>query len=119
MLDCALMLVVLACDNYLEVNLAMLNTIMLAMSAQTKETLIWVLGGALIAMALFLIVTILAQSGKDTQMSGAITGSAETFFGQSKGNKRDRLFTKLTIAISIVFAIAVIALYIVAGISAK
>ena len=79
------------------------------------ETIEIILGIAVVLMSLFLIAVVLMQSGKDTKMSGAITGSAETFFGQTKGNKSDRLWTKLTVAVSIVFAIVVIALYIVAG----
>ncbi len=73
----------------------------------------WVLGGAVVVMALFLIIAVLLQSGKDTQMSGAITGSAETFFGQGKGDRRDKFLSKLTIAVSVIFALVVIAMYVV------
>jgi preprotein translocase subunit SecG len=44
-------------------------------------------------------------------MSGAITGSADTFFGQSKANTWDRMLSKLTIGVSVVFAIVVILMY--------
>lgn len=69
------------------------------------------LGILVIVMSLFLIGAVLLQSGKDTHMSGAITGSADTFFGQSKANTRDRVLSKLTIGVSIVFAIVVILMY--------
>ncbi len=68
-------------------------------------------GILVIVMSLFLIVAVLLQSGKDTHMSGAITGSADTFFGQSKANTWDRMLSKLTIGVSIVFAIVVILMY--------
>ena len=69
------------------------------------------LGILVIVMSLFLIIAVLLQSGKDTHMSGAITGSADTFFGQSKANTWDRMLSKLTIGVSIVFAIVVILMY--------
>jgi preprotein translocase subunit SecG len=68
-------------------------------------------GILVIVMSLFLIVAVLLQSGKDTHMSGAITGSADTFFGQSKANTWDRMLSKLTIGVSVVFAIVVILMY--------
>ena len=68
-------------------------------------------GILVIVMSLFLIVAVLLQLGKDTHMSGAITGSADTFFGQSKANTWDRMLSKLTIGVSIVFAIVVILMY--------
>ena len=97
----------------------MLNAIMLA-ATQTAtpapnglEWYEWTLGAVIVVMALFLIVAVLLQSGKDTQMSGAITGSAETFFGQGKGDRRDRFWSRVTIAISVIFALVVIAMYVV------
>jgi preprotein translocase subunit SecG len=48
-------------------------------------------------------------------MSGAITGSADTFFGQSKANTWDRMLSKLTIVVSAIFAIAVILMYALVG----
>jgi preprotein translocase subunit SecG len=74
-----------------------------------------IFGIAVVLMSLFLIAVVLLQSGKDTKMSGAITGSAETFFGQSKGNTMDRILSKATIAVSVVFAVVVIAMYALVG----
>ena len=68
-------------------------------------------GILVIVMSLFLIVAVLLQSGKDTHMSGAITGSADTFFGQSKANTWDRMLSKLTVCVSVVFAIVVVLMY--------
>ena len=69
------------------------------------------LGILVIVMSLFLIIAVLLQSGKDTHMSGAITGSADTFFGQSKANTWDRMLSKLTVGVAVVFAIVVILMY--------
>lgn len=72
-----------------------------------------VLGILLLIMALFLIVAVLMQSGKDKKLSGAIAGGAETFFGKSKGSKADKILPMLTTIVSIVFVIVVILMYIV------
>ena len=78
-------------------------------------TLEIIFGIIVVVMAAFLIIAVLLQSGKDTQLSGTITGSADTFFGQSKANTRDRMLSKLTIVVSVVFAIAVILMYALVG----
>ena len=72
-----------------------------------------VLGAILLFLAVALIVLVLLQSGKDKKLSGAIAGGAETFFGQGKGSKLDKVLPKITTAISIVFAVLVIVMYIV------
>lgn len=78
-----------------------------------------VVGGVVLAMAILLIllsvgliVAVLMQSSKDHKLSGAIAGGADTFFGKSKGNTMDKLFSKLTIVGSIVFAVIVVAMYV-------
>ena len=70
-----------------------------------------VLGIVLLVMALFLIISVLMQSGKDTHLSGTIAGGADTFFGKAKANTWDRILSKLTVVISIIFAIVVIVMY--------
>ena len=70
-------------------------------------------GIAVLVMSLFLVVSVLMQSGKDSRLSGTITGGAETFFGKAKANTWDRVLTKLTIVVSIVFAVVVIAMYLI------
>ena len=72
-----------------------------------------VLGILLLIMAVFLIVAVLMQSGKDKRLSGAIAGGAETFFGKGKGSKADKVLPKLTTAVAVVFVIVVILMYIV------
>ena len=72
-----------------------------------------VLGIVLLVLAVFLIVAVLLQSGKDKKLSGAIAGGAETFFGQGKGSKLDKILPKITTAVSIVFVILVVVMYII------
>ena len=69
------------------------------------------LGIAVIVLSVILVVAVLMQSGKDTRLSGTIAGGAETFFGKSKANTWDRVLSKLTVAVSVVFALVVIAMY--------
>ncbi|MBO4322893.1 MAG: preprotein translocase subunit SecG [Clostridia bacterium] len=70
------------------------------------------LGIVILVLALVIIVAVLAQSGKDSQMSGVISGAADTFLGKERGSRLDKLLNKLTPIISGVFAVLVIVMYI-------
>ncbi len=71
-----------------------------------------VIGILLLVMAVFLVAAILMQSGKDKRLSGTIAGGAETFFGKSKASTMDKMLSKLTTIVAIVFAVLVVVLYI-------
>jgi preprotein translocase subunit SecG len=73
----------------------------------------YVLGGVLIAMALFLVIAVLAQTGKDKKLSGSIAGGAETFFGKSKATQMDKILSRATIIAAIVFGVLVVAMYVI------
>ena len=70
-----------------------------------------VIGVILICVSIFLITAVLFQSSKNARLSGAIAGSAETFFGKSKGKTIDKKLSKLTVIVSIIFALIVLSLY--------
>ena len=72
----------------------------------------YVMGGILIAMAIFLVVAVLMQSGKDKRLSGSIAGGADTYYGQNKGRSRDKLLARLTTLIAILFTICVVVMYV-------
>lgn len=72
------------------------------------------LGIVVLLLALALCLLVLLQSGKDNRLSGAIAGGMDTFFGKSKSSTMDRKLVIATIIVSIVFVVAVLALYIVA-----
>lgn len=72
-----------------------------------------VFGVLLIVMSVFLSFSVLMQSGKDKRLSGAIAGGAETFFGKTKAKSMDKVFSLLTTIVSIIFAIVVIAMYVI------
>ncbi len=70
------------------------------------------LGIILLVLALFLVLSVVVQSGKSHGLSGTIAGTAETFFGKDKGTRIDRLLGKLTTVAGIVFVVAVLLVYV-------
>ena len=72
-----------------------------------------IFGILLLVMSVFLVIAVLMQSGKDKRLSGSIAGGAETFFGKGKGSALDKLLSKLTTIVAIVFMVVVIAMYII------
>ncbi len=77
------------------------------------ETLQVVFGIILLIAAVFLVVAVLLQSGKSHNLSGAIAGGAETFFGKTKGKTMDKMLSKLTTIVSICFVVLVIIVYVI------
>lgn len=71
------------------------------------------IGIALLIMAVFLIVAVLLQSGKSHGLSGSIAGGAETFFGKEKVKTADKILSKLTTVVAIVFVVVVLFAYII------
>lgn len=55
-------------------------------------------------IALGLIASVLLQSGRSAGLSGAIAGGAESLFGSRKKGL-DGLLGRLTVALSVIFAI--------------
>ena len=69
------------------------------------------IGIILIIAALFLVVAVLMQHGKDHNLSGTIAGGAETFFGKSKASTLDKKLSKLTSIVAVVFTLLVLICY--------
>ena len=57
----------------------------------------------------FLIVVVLLQHGAQ-QGLGAVSGSADTFYGSGKASASDRIFARLTSIVGVVFVIIAIVL---------
>ena len=72
-----------------------------------------VIGIVLLIMAVFLVVAILMQSGKDKSLSGTIAGGAETFFGKTKGSSMDKVLSKVTVVVAVLIVLITIALNII------
>lgn len=69
------------------------------------------LGIVLLVLAVALVALVLLQQGKDKNLSGAIAGGADTFFGKSKGGNSDKLLSTITTVVSVVFVAVVLVMY--------
>ena len=83
---------------------------MMNVLATIPSVWIYLLGGILIALAIFLSVIITKQSGKEEGLSGTIVGSSESYFGKNKGANKNAILAKLTIigSVSLVVISAVL-----------
>ena len=72
-----------------------------------------VLGVILLIAAVFLIISVLMQHGKSHNLSGTIAGGAETFFGKNKGSTMDKMLSKVTSIVAVVFCVIVVIMYVV------
>jgi len=73
------------------------------MGGVTVETVVRIF---LIIASLFLIASILLQSGKQAGMSGEIAGGAESIWGKNKGRSYEGKLEKATAISAVVFLIA-------------
>ena len=71
------------------------------------------MGVVLLVLAVFLVIIVLMQSGKDKRLSGSIAGGTETFFGKTKGKSFDKILARLTTVVAILFGVLVVAMYVV------
>lgn len=78
-------------------------------------TLEMILGIVLLVLSVALVVLVLFQQGKDKKLSGAIAGGADTFFGKGKGGRWDKTLGHITVAVSAVFAVVVVVIYVIAA----
>jgi len=60
--------------------------------------------------AVFLITVILLQSGKSAGLSGALTGTADTFLSKNKGRSLDRRLAQITKWVATGFALITLAI---------
>ena len=73
------------------------------------------IGIILIVAALFLIIAVLMQHGKDHNLSGTIAGASESFFGKSKSTTLDKKLSVLTSVVAVVFVVLVLVMYLGQG----
>lgn len=70
-----------------------------------------ILGVFYMLICLIVIVIILMQESKSDGLSSVITGdNSESFFSKNKGLSKDRFLSKLTVVLSVAFAIVAIVL---------
>ena len=73
------------------------------------------LGIVVLVFAVFLTAAVLMQSGKDKNLSGAIAGGADTFFSKAKANTWDKVLSKATLVVAVIFTVLVVVMYLVVG----
>ena len=73
------------------------------------------LGIIILVLSVALLVLVLMQSGKGKELSGAIAGGNNSYFGNSKTTSKDKILFIITAVLAVVFVICVLALYLIAG----
>ena len=81
------------------------------------NTLELVLSIVLLVLGVFLTVAVLLQHGKSYGLSGTIAGGAETFFGKDKGGALDKILSRVTTIVGIVFVVVVLFLFMTQDVS--
>lgn len=82
------------------------------MKGSEKMILEYVLLVLLLISAAFIIVAVILQKSNEDGLSSTIAGGSETFYGKDKSANTERTLYRLTLIAAIVFAIAVLAVYI-------
>ena len=67
----------------------------------------------LLISAAFIVVAVVLQKSNEDGLSGTISGGAETFYGKDKSSHADRALYKWTLIAAIVFALAVLLVFII------
>ena len=67
----------------------------------------------LLISALVIVVSVLFQKSDEGGLSSAIAGGSETYYGKDKSAHHDRRLFKITLIAAIVFAVAVLAVYVI------
>ncbi len=67
----------------------------------------------LLVSAAFIVVAVVLQKSNEDGLSGTISGGSETFYGKDKSSNTDRALYKWTLIAAIVFAVAVLAVFII------
>ncbi len=73
----------------------------------------YVLLAVLLISAAFIVVAVVLQKSNEDGLSGTIAGGAETFYGKDKSGGVDRALFRWTLIASIVFAVAVLAVFVI------
>ncbi len=69
-----------------------------------------ILGIAALIAGIILIVVIMMQDAKNSNMSGVITGNSDSFFGSGKGSSKEAKLSRFTTIMAAIFAVLVILL---------
>ena len=73
----------------------------------------YVFGAVLILISVIITIVVLMQEGRSQNLSGAITGGADSFVGKSKGRTIEGKLERLTKWLVAVFFVIVLAAFLV------
>ena len=73
----------------------------------------WILGIAILAIAVFLVLAVLMQSGKEAGLSGALSGSSDSYLSKNKKGGLDQVLATSTKWIAIVWVVLTLVLSLV------
>ena len=73
----------------------------------------YVFGAVLILISVMITIVVLMQEGRSQNLSGAITGGADSFVGKSKGRTIEGKLERLTKWLIVVFFVIVLAAFLV------
>ena len=75
----------------------------------------YIIGGALLVLAVILIVVIGKQQSKRHGLGSSIagTGASESYLAKNKIANKDKLHQKITLIVAIIFVVLTLALYVV------
>ena len=73
----------------------------------------YVLLAILLVCAVVITLAVLFQKSGEKGLSGTIAGGSETYYGKDKSGGVDKKLFKWTLIVGIVFAVAVIAVYVI------
>ena len=73
----------------------------------------YILLGLLLVAALFIVIAVTVQKSNDEGLSGSIAGGSDTYYGKDKAQNKEKLLGKWTLIAAIVFALAVLVVYVI------
>ena len=73
----------------------------------------YVFGAVLILASIIITIVVLMQEGRSQNLSGAIAGGAETFWGKSKGRTIEAKLEKITKWLIVAFFVIVLAAFLI------
>lgn len=63
---------------------------------------------AFIVISIVLIIVVLMQEGKENGLSGALTGSSDSYWAKNKGRSKDSVIKKVTVCLAVLFFVLAI-----------
>lgn len=73
----------------------------------------YILLGLLLLSAVFIVIAVTMQKSNDEGLSGTIAGGSDTYYGKDKSANKEKLIGKWTLIVTIVFALAVLIVYVI------